>query len=477
MATVIDEFIVEIGLDPAKFHEGRRQLDQTIGEAKAGLQQFGDTVEHSGTKIGEAFSFAKRGAAGLIAMFVGGEAAAFIEKIANMDAATMRLARSIGMTTAGLSAWQNLAGTVGVSPEAINSSFANINDTMMNFRMGLGRPNPGLANLMGTAGISLQDNPDQFMEKVLHSLVGLSPQMQRFRLQQAPIDQSTIPFFMELLRTPERMAHLSEELKRIGQASEESARQSVEFQAEAGKLEAALRQLGRVAFPVLTAAATGLAAIIEKLTSLAGVRELLFGKEGDPGDNAFSKAERSAFDFATGGKEYRDSVQSPRQGTRGDRNNNPGNMEYGPFAKAHGAVGTDGRFAVFPDWDTGANAMGALIAQNYQGLSLAGIQRKWVGNADPNYLKRMEDETGLGAGDVPNLKDQKVFMNLIRGMMRGEGTHIGGKPAGKKEGGSPVSIGTINVHSSNADPKKVADAIPAAMRRYTQLGSINTGLG
>jgi len=35
------------------------------------------------------------------------------------------------------------------------------------------------------------------------------------------------------------------------------------------------------------------------------------------------------------------------------RNNNPGNLEYRQLAQAHGAIGSDGRFAIFPDDATG----------------------------------------------------------------------------------------------------------------------------
>jgi hypothetical protein len=54
-------------------------------------------------------------------------------------------------------------------------------------------------------------------------------------------------------------------------------------------------------------------------------------------------------------------------GTRTWRNNNPGAMEYGDFAKSHGAIGTDGRFAIFPDEATGTAALDALLrTQRYQ---------------------------------------------------------------------------------------------------------------
>lgn len=52
-------------------------------------------------------------------------------------------------------------------------------------------------------------------------------------------------------------------------------------------------------------------------------------------------------------------------GSRGLRNNNPGNLEYGPFAKANGATDSDGRFAIFPTPEAGVAAHTALLQKNY----------------------------------------------------------------------------------------------------------------
>ncbi len=54
------------------------------------------------------------------------------------------------------------------------------------------------------------------------------------------------------------------------------------------------------------------------------------------------------------------------------RNNNPGDIEYGRFAVAHGATGSDGRFAIFPNAEAGFAAMRALFAgPGYNGLTVA----------------------------------------------------------------------------------------------------------
>lgn len=57
-------------------------------------------------------------------------------------------------------------------------------------------------------------------------------------------------------------------------------------------------------------------------------------------------------------------------GSRSWRNNNPGNMEYGTFAKSHGAIGTDGRFAIFPTEEAGRRAKEALIFESNGGKRL-----------------------------------------------------------------------------------------------------------
>jgi hypothetical protein len=64
------------------------------------------------------------------------------------------------------------------------------------------------------------------------------------------------------------------------------------------------------------------------------------------------------------------------------RNHNPGNIEAGRFSVAHGAIRSDGRFAVFPDDETGFTAMTALLSGPvYAGLTISEAIAKW---APPN---------------------------------------------------------------------------------------------
>jgi len=87
------------------------------------------------------------------------------------------------------------------------------------------------------------------------------------------------------------------------------------------------------------------------------IRRLLGVIETGPGFNVTKNADGSV---------------TRQVGARNWRNNNPGNIEYGPFAKRMGAIGTDGRFAVFPDYETGRKAKASLIfeGKSYRDLSL-----------------------------------------------------------------------------------------------------------
>jgi len=57
---------------------------------------------------------------------------------------------------------------------------------------------------------------------------------------------------------------------------------------------------------------------------------------------------------------------------RCQRNLNPGNIEYGQFSRAHKAIGSDGRFAIFATADDGFDCLVSLLqTPMYQTLPLS----------------------------------------------------------------------------------------------------------
>lgn len=96
-------------------------------------------------------------------------------------------------------------------------------------------------------------------------------------------------------------------------------------------------------------------------------------------------------------------------GSRAARNHNPGNIDYGVFARLHGAIGADPQgYAIFPDNATGTRALSALLeSAAYRNLTLgAAIMRYAPPTGDPRglndtaqYIANVSAWTGIGAND------------------------------------------------------------------------------
>jgi len=117
-------------------------------------------------------------------------------------------------------------------------------------------------------------------------------------------------------------------------------------------------------------------------------------------------------------------------GTVAWRNNNPGNIIKSDFAMKNGAIGSSGRWAVFPDEKTGLIAITKLLKTNgYINLSISGAIHKWApvgdGNNPDAYTKHVSEMTGLNANDViKNLSDADL-MNIARAIQNVEGWQVG----------------------------------------------------
>lgn len=92
-------------------------------------------------------------------------------------------------------------------------------------------------------------------------------------------------------------------------------------------------------------------------------------------------------------------------GSRSNRNNNPGDLEYGGFARTYGATRIEvvgahqtPRFAYFPDAATGFNAMKILLKNHYGGMTIEQAFNKYappVENQTNSYIANVCKWTGL----------------------------------------------------------------------------------
>ncbi len=150
--------------------------------------------------------------------------------------------------------------------------------------------------------------------------------------------------------------------------------------------------------------------------------------------------------------------------TRGRRNNNPGNIEYGAFAREMGATGSDGRFAIFPDMATGSKAMAMLLSRYSQrGIgTVEEVINRWSNpkeSVDRNaaYISGVRGALGTKPGEHIDLSNPQTVATLVSAMGRHES---GFDPLA---GSAPITINQkteikiIGVTSPQAAGKAVLD--------------------
>ncbi|HEY1268814.1 MAG TPA: hypothetical protein VGH16_16280 [Candidatus Binatia bacterium] len=108
-------------------------------------------------------------------------------------------------------------------------------------------------------------------------------------------------------------------------------------------------------------------------------------------------------------------------GSRTWRNHNPGNLVPGDLATFEGAIGRDDGFAIFPDDETGLEAMYGLVYEmRDEGRTVDRAIERWAPpgqNNTPRYKAHVHSRTGLtGKERLIDLSDAQIdsFVNAIR---------------------------------------------------------------
>ena len=111
---------------------------------------------------------------------------------------------------------------------------------------------------------------------------------------------------------------------------------------------------------------------------------------------------------------YSDQSKTRREkGTPAWRNNNPGNIVAGRFITRAGGIGKSGRFGVFPDEQTGMDAIVKLLkTDTYQNKTLAGAINAWAPpheNNTASYQQQVSHATGVQLNTpMRNLNDNQL---------------------------------------------------------------------
>lgn len=361
---VLRQFLVSLGFRIDEIQQ--RKFDTTVKKADETALRFGKTL-----------------------LAVGAAAQAMVVGFANNLEKLYYLSQRTGTSAADIKAAGAAGRQIGLNASVIESTIANISRTM--------KSDPGVVALIeGLTGKSTKGRGvDKVMQDVVRSL-GKFPDFVAFDFaQKIGIDPDTYTQLKnnldEYVAAQERNAQLQREMG-----------VDIDKQAEAlTKYNHLLAELGNKAELVGLKIATKMLPAFEKLAesigfALYGIDKLLdratsdkkdpgletgnpllslFGPAWDLGEQAGSNIKEWIFGKSTTPEQRRASGTvggsqqtapgASKPSTRGARNNNPGNIEYGPFARSMGATGSDGRFAIFPDLQTGTQALASLMS-SYQ---------------------------------------------------------------------------------------------------------------
>jgi TP901 family phage tail tape measure protein len=179
-----------------------------------------------------------------------------------------------------------------------------------------------------------------------------------------------------------------------------------------------------------------------------------------------------------------DSLNGTSKAPRGIRNNNPGNIEAGSFTARMGAIGSDGRFAIFDNIQKGLAALATLL-RSYarRGINTIGsIISRFAPPGENNtgsYISSVAKRLGIGTNSVLNLADPTQLSKLMDSIIRVEN---GRNPysmelLGAAAGGGTIAAAKPNVilHQTNtttitgaSDPQRTAKAVGAAQHTVNE---------
>lgn len=398
------------------------------------------------------------------------------------------LSQRTGTSAADIKAAGQAGRQIGLNAEAIEAAISNISRSI--------KADPGTAALIeGLTGKSVQGRGiDKVLQDVVRSL-SKYPDFFAFQMAgQIGIDPDT---YLQLKNNLNEYVAAQERQKdmfgEMGVDVDKTAKSLKEYNQELAKLSAQLEMVGLKFADKMLPVFKELAGVVGFL--LDGMSRMMDGDPSDkrgaleqgrdmmlaPVDLGLSLAGR-ARDWLFGPRSTPEQrraggsigTERPQQApksapgapTRGARNNNPGNIEYGPFARKYGATGTDGRFAIFPDMQTGARAMAALLS-SYQQRGVDTIDEivdRWAPpheNKTAPYKQFLARRMGVGIND-------QLGTQHLSGLVSGIGLY--------ESRVDPLAGGVTIQQHNNIKVQGVSDARAAAKHVEDSMYQINADI-
>lgn len=513
MATVIDSLVVLLGLDASNYKKGRETAEKETSETARKAQIAADEITKSLVEVGKSVA----------ALFLGFESVSGFSKFLgglNLSEANLgRTATALGLNVHELNRYQlalQLAGQNGADAAA---AFQTLNAGAIKFLSGQGTS--PIIDLLRTAGVSAVDaagkirNQGEVFEDLARNTAKWGAQIQAQRFRDAGIAEGEVQFLIQAQAVRADQYRLAEKNNDV---NDESIRKAQELQLYWRNVKQHIEAAGQLLLTAFTPTieqilkifgevntqsdefATGLkligsAAIIIK-NLFAGIGDTLGGAAAAVGaalHGDFRGAlnilkDQSANSNARNDKEAADlnDLWEQKQATAanavvqqsaggGDgvtyRNHNPGNLQ--PY-QAGQSVDSRG-FRTFGSDAEGKAALEAdLRAKMAHGLhTVDSLITEFEGhdyarNNIPAYIADVRKRLGKNELTAADIKQ------LAQAITTHEGAQVRTAAAGATHT-TTVNIDAMHVSSPSANPRAVAEQVPAAIQRKLSVSQAAQG--
>ena len=151
-----------------------------------------------------------------------------------------------------------------------------------------------------------------------------------------------------------------------------------------------------------------------------------FGSGGGSSGSTNGGAKVSTLDRLTANITHSDGHTEVRTGgSQSWRNNNPGNIRYGPFARSQGAIGSANGFAVFASEQEGQNALNVLMSgSTYSAMTINAAIEKYAPSNENDSVSHAANITrisGLSGNRTIGDLTHEEFLRLTDAIKIAEG--------------------------------------------------------
>lgn len=136
MANVLDSFVLELGLDPAKFEKGSKAAIAGWAKTKEEAVKAGKSIEESGKKAGDSVEKLTSQVLTLMAVFLGARGLKqFTQDLISADAALGRFSVNMGTSPQQIAAWGMAVERVGGSGDALRATMQALSKSLYDLKM------------------------------------------------------------------------------------------------------------------------------------------------------------------------------------------------------------------------------------------------------------------------------------------------------------------------------------------------------